>query len=401
MPDTASPWRVVCSDSKTRPVVAVPSRSAEPKWQTVPGGSTLQSVRLARNISRPLSRHSLHLAARVRSICLPAKHDSMHLRQPTALSAVLCTAWALLLGGSLAAPPPPPPPPIIPFTVTVFQPHLQSLSPGKEAQLAALANATMHAAAAGSDLLVCPEMYLTGYNLLAVEEAEPRGGPSYAAASALAKAHNISLLFTYAEAGATDEGGDSDGSRPVYDAAVLFYRDGRPLLDYRKTNLAAGESVFLTPGTTIGPVVEVDGVRIGVLICFDIFLPEPARLLALQRADIVLVPTANGYPPSSYNTLTDLIVPARALENNAAVVYNNWVQFEGPKGKPFPQFFSFYGRSTAADAGGVVRYRGPAATAALAHVRFNVTAGQGGGTAMGRPAADVVGLCNVTRLPQA
>jgi len=320
---------------------------------------------------------------------------SMHLQQPVAVVLVLCTALLLQFAGTLASVAPPPPPSVIQFTVTVFQPHLQSLTPGKEAQMAALANATAHAAAAGSDLLVCPELYLTGYNLLAVEEAEPRGGPSYAAASDLAKTHNISLLFTYPEAGST--GNDNSGRRSVYDAAVLFYRDGRALLDYRKTNLAVGESAFLTAGTDIGPVVEVDGVRVGVLICFDIFLPEPARLLALQRADLVLVPTANGYPPSVYNVLTDLIVPTRALENSAAVVYNNWVQYEGPQGQPLPEIFSFYGRSTAANAGGMVQYRGPATAAALAHVLFNITAGGGGSTALSRPAADVVGLCNLSR----
>jgi predicted amidohydrolase len=61
---------------------------------------------------------------------------------------------------------------------------------------------------------------------------------------------------------------------------------GEMVLHYRKVNLAAGEDQFLTPGTTIGPVVNLktdNGTfAIGALICFDVFYPEAARLLALQ-----------------------------------------------------------------------------------------------------------------------
>jgi predicted amidohydrolase len=212
------------------------------------------------------------------------------------------------------------------FTVTVFQPVSTTLTPKVADHMAALQVAVQAAAAAGSDMVVCPELYATGYTASAVLHAEPRHGPSYTAAQRFARESNISLLFTYAEEG-------SDGAK--YDAAALFYRTGATLADYRKVNLAAGEAAFLTPGTAFAPVVVVDGVRVGVMICFDIFLPEPARLLALQKVDLLLVPTANGYPPSVYNQLTQLIVPTRGLENNAFVVYNNWC-VDMPRPWPWP-----------------------------------------------------------------
>ena len=274
------------------------------------------------------------------------------------------------------------------FQLTIFQPHMTTLAPRVADQLAALERAAAAAGAAGSNLLVVPELYLTGYNLDAAFDTEPRGGPRYAAVGAMARTSNVSIVFTYAERGA-------DGR--TYDAAVLFGRDGAPKLDYRKTNLASGEGLFLTPGDAIGPVVDVDGVRVGVLICFDVFLPEPARILALSRADLIVVPTANGYPPSIFNSVADLIVPARALENSAVVAYVNYVQV-GPPGAPFPEIWTFYGHTTVADSGGNVLFTGPSDAEAIAHIPLNFTGG--GSTAIGRPAADMRGLCdavNATR----
>ena len=237
------------------------------------------------------------------------------------------------------------------FTVTVFQPASYTLTPTPASHMAALTAAIREASAAGSDLLVCPELYNAGYNYGIQLQAEPRDGPSYKVVAALALTYSINVLWTYAERNGT----------AVYDAAVLFTRQGVSVIDYRKVNLAAGESVLLTPGDQIAPVALVDGVRIGVLICFDIFLPEPARVLARQGMDLLLVPTANGYPPYVTNQLTQLIVPARALENNAVVVYNNWFQ----PNASFPEFFRFYGQSQISYLGGESLYAGPSDGAAL------------------------------------
>lgn len=268
------------------------------------------------------------------------------------------------------------------FTITIFQPQSLSLHVPVQERMLALQEAVIQAAATGSDLLICPELYASGYTPMGIFNSEVRGGPTYMAAQGYARDSNISLLFTYAEQGATKD--------IIYDSAVLFYRNGSVLLDYRKTNLAAGENIVLTPGDTIGPVVMVDGLLIGVLICFDIFLPEPARILALQGVNLILVPTANGYPPNVYNVLTQLIIPTRALENNAYVAYVNWVQ----NNASFPESFTFYGQSTVSNAGGNIIYAGPNNSAALAHVTLNLTKYDPGSTALTRPYPDTVGLCD-------
>lgn len=281
----------------------------------------------------------------------------------------------LLLGVAHAHPSTGPPRPPT-FLLTVFQPRLSTLSPSPASQLQSLRDAAAAASAAHSNLLVVPELYLTGYNLDAALSPEPSGGPRFAEAGAIAAEHNVSIVFTFAERGADGE---------TYDAAVLFGRDGTLKLHYRKVNLAAGEGLFLTPGGAIGPTVDVDGIRVGIVICFDVFLPEPARILALDNVDLIVVPTANGYPPGVFNQLSDLIVPARALENGAFVAYVNWVQ-TGPPDAPFPEIWSFYGRTTVADPGGTIIYQGPSDAAAIAHVLLNISAGSGSSTAIGRAA---------------
>jgi predicted amidohydrolase len=158
---------------------------------------------------------------------------------------------------------------------------------------------------------------------------------------------------------------------------------------YRKVNLATGENAFFTAGDSFAPVVNVDGVRVGVLICFDVYLPEPARLLSLQQAQLLVIPTANGYP-YPINTISDLMIPTRAMENNVVVAYTNWVQDISGSA----EYLRFHGQTKVSDWGGNSLYAGPAGDAALQVVSFNITAWPGPSTAFSRPAADLKGLCD-------
>lgn len=261
---------------------------------------------------------------------------------------------------------------------------LESLTPNKSARLAELDVAAAAAAAANSNVLVVPELFLTGYNLEAPFVAEPIDGPSIAIAASIAVKYAINIVFTWPESDAA--------TGKLYDAAALIGRNGSTLAHYRKVNLAVGENAFFTPGDVFAPVVDVDGVRVGLLICFDVFLPEPARTLALDSVQVILIPTANGYP-LGINVLSTLVVPTRALENNAAVAYVNWVQANAS----FPEFLTFHGQTTVAGFGGSLLYIGPANTSALQHVPLNMSNYTPGSTAFGRPAPDFATLCtNVT-----
>jgi len=73
-------------------------------------------------------------------------------------------------------------------------------------------------------------------------------------------------------------------------------------------------------------MTELDGVPVGILICYDIEFPEPVRTLALDGAAIVLVPTALTRP---YGFVAHTLVPARAWEDQVFVVYADRCGSEG------------------------------------------------------------------------
>ncbi len=231
----------------------------------------------------------------------------------------------------------------ISLNFTIFQPRPTSMNPTKQYQLDLLNEAARNASQQGSQLLMLPELYLSGYNYNLIDistVAELQYGPSYQQVQQIAIRNNISILYTYPELACAD-------CKGVYDSAALIYRDGSTLTQYRKVNLAPGENELfgLTPGNGFAPIAELDGVLIGIAICYDSWFPEVARVLALNSAQLILIPTANGYPPG-INVVSDLLIPARALENSAIVVYNNWAQNITDA---YSGFFQYWGQSVIFD----------------------------------------------------
>jgi predicted amidohydrolase len=192
---------------------------------------------------------------------------------------------------------------------------------GSAAALARLDRAANTAAAAGADLLIVPEMALTGYNIGAASVralAEPLDGPMIAAIARIALRHRIALLAGFPELGA-------DGR--VYNAAHLVDKHGYGHATCRKTHLfGAVDRTQFAPGAALATPVELDGWRLGLAICYDIEFPELARAQAIAGVDAILVPTANMLPFTSVPTR---IVPARAEENEVYVAYANYCGAEG------------------------------------------------------------------------
>lgn len=176
------------------------------------------------------------------------------------------------------------------------------------------------AAAAGADILICPEMMLTGYRIGAERVralAEAADGPSAQRIAELAVAHGIAIVYGYPE-----RVGDT-----LFNSAQLIDSTGTSRLNYRKVHLfGAAEQAVFTPGTVLSSVVEIDAWRIGLLICYDVEFPEAVRMLALAKADLVLVPTALMQP---YANLPDVLLPARAYENQVYLAYANFCGAEG------------------------------------------------------------------------
>ncbi|MBX3567821.1 MAG: carbon-nitrogen hydrolase family protein [Rhizobiaceae bacterium] len=183
-----------------------------------------------------------------------------------------------------------------------------------QGNLGRLAHAADEARRRGADLMAAPEMFLTGYALGAEHVrrlAEPVDGPSIGAARQIARGAGIALVFGFPE---------QDGEA-VYNSAIAIGADGAILATYRKTHLfGAVDRAQFSPGQAAPEIFEIGGFRLGLLICYDVEFPENARRLALDGADLMVVPTALMRP---FDIVARAVVPVRAFENQVFVAYAN------------------------------------------------------------------------------
>ncbi|MET9109513.1 carbon-nitrogen hydrolase family protein [Streptomyces zhihengii] len=207
------------------------------------------------------------------------------------------------------------------------------------ANLKVLDEAAGRAAEAGARLLVAPEMFLTGY---AIGDdvpvlAEAAGGPGARAVADIAVRHGIAVHYGYPER----------AGELVHNSAQLIGSDGTRLANYRKTHLfGCFEQQWFTPGDLPVVQAELDGVRIGLLICYDVEFPENVRAHALAGTDLLLVPTAQMHP---FQFVAESLVPVRAFESQMYIAYVNRTGAEGE--------FEFVGLSSLASPDGAVRTR--------------------------------------------
>ena len=177
-----------------------------------------------------------------------------------------------------------------------------------------------HAAGENANLLVLPEMFLSGYAIggaFCQKLAEPLDGPAITQAAEIAREMGIALLFGFPE---------KDGEA-CYNSGVLFGATCEVLGSYRKTHLnGAGDDEQFSAGDDLSPVIGFGEWKLAMAICYDIEFPEVARALALRGAEVILVPTANMVP---YHSVSERLVPARAEENTVFLAYANLVGKEG------------------------------------------------------------------------
>lgn len=172
----------------------------------------------------------------------------------------------------------------------------------------------------GADLIVFPELFTVGYNIdnsLMRKLAEKKNGKMFTELSKCANEMDIGVLYGYPEL--------SESEDCLYNSVQFLDKRGLPLANYHKTHLwlehgATTEAVF-TPGNCLPDVFEFCGIKIGLLICFDIEFGEAARVLALRGADAILVPTASSTGLSKM--LSGFLVASRAYENGVYIVYVN------------------------------------------------------------------------------
>lgn len=185
---------------------------------------------------------------------------------------------------------------------------------GVGANLDFLADTAARAARQGARLLILPEMFLTGYHIGCERVnrlAELPDGTSAHRIDTIAHYAGIAILYGYPERAGSE----------VFNAARLVDANGNQCMNYRKTHLfgTVDRSCF-SAGDTHSPVVDLDGLRVGVLVCYDLEFAENARILALAGADLIAVPTALMHP---YAFVAQTLVAARAFENQVFVAYAN------------------------------------------------------------------------------
>lgn len=185
-----------------------------------------------------------------------------------------------------------------------------------DANLARLAIQAQSAAQQGAQLLICPEMFLTGYNIgaAAVQRlAQSADGPAAQQIADIARSTGLAIAYGYPER-------DEEGA--VYNSAQLIDRHGARLGNYRKTHLFGDlDKHMFSAGGDQFPLIELDGWRLGLLICYDVEFPETVRRLALAGAGLIVVPTANMVP---FDFVCEVTVRARAFENQCYLAYVNY-----------------------------------------------------------------------------
>ena len=173
----------------------------------------------------------------------------------------------------------------------------------------------IHAAmVAKPDVLVLPETWNTGFfpkeNLLQLSDTD--GEMMKTRIGALAKQHHVNIV-----AGSVSN--ERDGK--VFNTAMVFDRSGACIASYDKTHLFSpmGEDDYYTPGDHLCRF-SLDGIRCGIIICYDIRFPELVRSLALQGIDVLFV--VSQWPKERIYHLRSLTT-ARAIENQMFVVCCN------------------------------------------------------------------------------
>ena len=165
----------------------------------------------------------------------------------------------------------------------------------------------------GLDLVLCPELFLGGYDIgEAIRElAEPADGPSAARLARVARDSGTAIAYGYAE---------RSGGR-LYNSVLVLDGHGERIANHRKTVLPPGFEVdYFSAATHPIRIFELAGARCAVLICYEVEFPEAVRGAAEAGAEVVLVPTALS---ERWHTVAHHMIPTRAFENGLWLLYAN------------------------------------------------------------------------------
>ena len=172
--------------------------------------------------------------------------------------------------------------------------------------------------AAKAELVVCPELFMSGYNVgdALKRLAELAGGPFAQAVAKLARRHGKAILYGYPEL-------EGEG---IYNSAACYGRDGALLANHRKLVLPPGfESNYFQRGDRV-TFFTLGGFKFALLVCYDAEFPEAVRIVVQQGAQVVLAPTAL---KKIWESVATRMMPTRAFENGVYFIYANHAGREG------------------------------------------------------------------------
>lgn len=193
------------------------------------------------------------------------------------------------------------------------------------ANVAVAAELVSRAADRGAQVLVLPELFLTGYELEAIVEHPNRYtlGPADSRLDPLAAA--CSRMHVAVVVGAP--AWDPDTGR-TYIAALVLDRNGQVVAQYNKQHVDSCErSTGFAPGTS-GCTIVLDGWNLGLAICWDSSYPEHARSAARDGCDAYLIGAM--FPGERGTRKRSIVCAARAVDNAMYVVAANHIGRSGP-----------------------------------------------------------------------
>jgi N-carbamoylputrescine amidase len=219
------------------------------------------------------------------------------------------------------------------FTIGLIQ---MSCSTDPRENLAKAEARVQEAARQGAQIICLQELFRSQYfcreeNAELFELAEAIPGPSTEALSKLARSLNVAIVGSLFERRAPGI---------YHNTAAIIDADGSLLGKYRKMHIPDDplyyEKFYFTPGDLGFPNFDTRFARIGVLVCWDQWYPEGARLSSLGGANILFYPTAIGWHPSEKQEFGAAQLDAwrtiqrsHAIANGIFVAAVNRVGFEG------------------------------------------------------------------------
>lgn len=239
----------------------------------------------------------------------------------------------------------------------------QRVSDNVKANMQHIAEGIEKLAKDGAQLIVLQELHNSLYfcqteNVDNFDLAEPIPGPSIEFYGALARRLGVVIVTSLFEKRAAGL---------YHNTAVVMERDGSIAGKYRKMHIpddpAYYEKFYFTPGDLGFHPIDTSVGRLGVLVCWDQWYPEAARLMALQGAELLIYPTAIGYADSDtpdeqerQREAWTTVQRGHAVANGVPVITANRVGFEpDPSGQT--KGISFWGSSMAVGPQGEMLWR--------------------------------------------